>query len=266
MEHLFDFIGTHAFWIGLVQIIWIDLILSGDNALVIALACRNLPPGQRKWGVILGTGAAVILRILFATIIVYVLDVPFLKLIGSVLLFWIAIKLMLPEEGEGGHGQGSVANLWGAVRTVVIADAVMSLDNVLAVAAAAHSAATGAGETGLSPEAIEAGSVFLLSLGIAISIPLMVVGSTMMIWLLDRFPWLMILGGALLGWIAGGLAVHDPITAPWIQANMPFLEKVAPFIGAGFVVALSLYLMRKQPNEKRADVLDMADTEPGSKK
>jgi YjbE family integral membrane protein len=262
MEHLFDFVGTHAFWIGLVQIIWIDLILSGDNALVIALACRNLPPEQRKWGVILGTAAAVILRILFATIIVYVLDVPFLKLIGAALLLWIAIKLMIPEEGEDGHGSGGGSSLWSAVRTVVIADAVMSLDNVMAVAAAAHSAATGAGETGLSPEAVEAGSVFLLALGIAISIPLMVIGSSMMIWLLDRFPWLMILGGALLGWIAGGLAVHDPVSAPWLEANMPWLVSAAPFIGAGLVVAASVWLMRRERPTKRAEVLDMGD--PGS--
>ncbi len=263
MEHLVDFVGARAFWIGLVQIIWIDLILSGDNALVIALACRNLPPGQRKWGVILGTAAAVILRILFATIIVYVLDVPFLKLLGAALLLWIAIKLMIPEEGAGGHGAGGGSSLWSAVRTVVIADAVMSLDNVMAVAAAAHSAATGAGETGLSPEAVEAGSVLLLTLGIAISIPLMVIGSSMMIWLLDRFAWLMILGGALLGWIAGGLAVHDPVSAPWLSANMPWAVSAAPFLGAGLVVVVSVWLMRRPRPVKRAEVLDMDDRGAG---
>lgn len=261
MEHLVDFVGARAFWIGLVQIIGIDLILSGDNALVIALACRNLQPGQRKWGVILGTAAAVILRILFATIIVYVLDAPLLKLLGAALLLWIAIKLMIPEEGAGGHGGGGGGgpSLWSAVRTVIIADAVMSLDNVMAVAAAAHSAATGAGEAGLSPEAIEAGSVLLLALGIAISIPLMVIGSSMMIWLLDRFPWLMILGGALLGWIAGGLAVHDPVSAPWLSANMPWLVSAAPFLGAGLVVVVSVWLMRRPRPAKRAEALDMGD-------
>jgi YjbE family integral membrane protein len=238
-----DFIGSEAFWIGLLQIIWIDIILSGDNALVIALAVRSLPSAQRRLGIILGVGAAIVLRILFAGAIVYILEIPLLKLIGSALLMWIAIKLILPE-GDQPHGTGAAASssrsgLWSVIRTVVIADAVMSLDNVISVAAAAK------------------GSVFLLSLGIAISIPLMMVGSQMMVWALDRFPWLMIAGGGLLGWIAGELAVHDPIAHAWVAETMPALLIAAPFIGCGIVVAIGLWASYRPRRPQPVEALSM---------
>jgi len=132
-------ITTSQFWISLLQIIGIDLVLSGDNAVVIALACRSLPPQQQRWGILLGAGAAIGLRIIFATIIVYLLAIPFLKLIGALLLFWIAIKLVMPEPEASAHGGGIEArsNLWGAVYTIALADAVMSLDNVIGIAAVA---------------------------------------------------------------------------------------------------------------------------------
>ena len=221
--------GSPAFWVGLLQIIGIDIVLSGDNALVIALACRSLPPEQRKWGVLMGTGAAIVLRIAFAVTIVYVLEVPFLKFAGALLLVWIAAKLVMPSSGEGGSHAGTqeATSLWQAVKIVAIADAVMSLDNVLSVAAAAK------------------GSVMLLTLGIAISIPLMVVGSAMMLWLLDRVPLLAVAGAGLLGWIAGELAVHDPIAGPWIATQIQWLPAVLPATLCIGVMAFGLLLRWK---------------------
>jgi len=239
-------IGSSAFWIGLLQIIGIDIVLSGDNALVIALACRSLPSEQRKWGILLGTGAAIVLRIAFAVAIVYVLMVPLVKFVGALLLIWIAVKLLMPEmEEKPGHDGGRVAtNLWDAVKIVVIADAVMSLDNVIAVAAAAK------------------GSVVLLALGIAISIPLMVVGSAMMLWLLDRFPLLVVAGSGLLGWIAGELLVHDNIVGPWIVAQAPMLAKALPFLVCGGVVLFGLYLRRRTAAGTAAGAILLASLSP----
>jgi YjbE family integral membrane protein len=219
-----------AWWAGLVQIIGIDIVLSGDNALVIALACRSLPENQRKWGILLGAGAAIALRIVFAVGIVYLLEVPFLKFAGSLLLIWIAVKLVMPQDKtvDAHSDQPAATSLWSAVRIVMVADAVMSLDNVLAVAAAAK------------------GSVELLVIGIAISIPLIVAGSAMMLWLLDRFPFLVIAGSALLGWIAGELAVTDPITGPWMAGALPWLHASLPYILCGAMVVIGLYVRRRR--------------------
>jgi YjbE family integral membrane protein len=221
--------ASTTFGIGLLQIIGIDIVLSGDNALVIALACRSLPTNQRKWGVLLGTSAAIALRIAFAVAIVYVLEIPLLKFVGALLLMWIAIKLVIPNEGGASspHGGQEATTLWQAVRIVAIADAVMSLDNVISVAAAAR------------------GDVTLLALGIAISIPLMVVGSAMMLWLLDRVPLLAVAGSGLLGWIAGGLAAHDPIAGPWLAAHVPWLPAALPYLICAGVVLLGLLLRRR---------------------
>ncbi len=175
------------FFVSLLQIIWIDLLLSGDNAVVIALACRGLPEKQRKIGILLGAGAAVLLRILFALIITYLLSIPFLKLVGGLLLFWIAIKLAVGEEEDGEHGGiEETGSLWKAVRTVAIADAVMSLDNVLAIAAASH------------------GNVWLFVFGLALTVPLIVFGSSLVLGIIERFPIFVWAGRGVLGWIAGG--------------------------------------------------------------
>ncbi len=174
----------------ILKIIWINILLSGDNAIVIALACRALPPRQRFWGIILGAGAAVFLRVIFTVMLQYLLELPWLKIIGGLLLFWIAIKLLIQDEADE-HSIDSSDNLWGAVRTVAIADVVMSLDNVLAIAAAAK------GNTGL------------IVFGLAISIPLIVAGATLIMSLLTRFPILVWAGAGLLGWIAGELLVSD---------------------------------------------------------
>ncbi|WP_029355535.1 TerC family protein [Bosea sp. 117] len=198
-----------VFWVALLQIIWIDLLLSGDNAVVIALACRSLPEKQRKWGILLGAAAAVGLRIVFALAVSYLLGVPFLKVLGGVLLFWIAIKLILDEEG-GEHHVESADSLWKAVRTIAIADAVMSLDNVVAIAAAAR------------------GHAELFIFGLLLTIPLIIFGSQLILKLIARFPILVWAGAALLGWIAGEMLVSDKVVLEYMQGVAPELvEKVA---------------------------------------
>lgn len=185
--------------INILRIIGIDIVLAGDNAVVIALACRSLPPRQRMLGIILGAGVAVLLRIFFTVIIQYMLEVQWLKLVGGILLFWIAIKLLTSEEGhEDGVRSGS--SLFEAVRIVAIADLVMSLDNMLAIAAAA------------------AGNTYLIIFGLALSIPLVVAGSTLIMTLLTRFPILVWAGAALLGWIAGELIATEPVLATAIES------------------------------------------------
>lgn len=187
-----------AFWVAVGKIIWINVLLSGDNALVIALACRGLAPRQRLWGMILGAGVAVFLRIIFTGIVATLMAWPYLKLVGGLALVVIAAKLLVPEE-EDEEGVQSASHLWAAVQIVAIADIVMSLDNVIAVAAAAN------------------GSVPLLVLGLAISIPLIVAGAALIMALLNRLPILVWAGAALLGWIAGDVIATDPAIHPRLQ-------------------------------------------------
>jgi YjbE family integral membrane protein len=239
--------ASSAFWTSLLQIIWIDLLLSGDNAVVIALAVRSLPEKQRKVGILLGAGAAVGLRIIFAVVVTYLLAVPFLKVVGALLLFWIAIKLAKGEEEAHSEIEAS-DNLWKAVRTIAIADAVMSLDNVLAIAAAAR------------------GHFELFIFGLLLTIPLIVYGARLLSTVLERFPILIWLGAALLGWIAGEMLLGDLAVLQWLQANMPnwvvsvpvsetnpvgLLPAKVPFytaatVGALFVVVVG-YVLKKKP-------------------
>jgi YjbE family integral membrane protein len=203
-----------AFALAVIQIIWIDLVLSGDNAVVIALACKNLPARQRRIGVFLGAGTAVILRILFALVITYILGVPYLKLVGAALLFWIAIKLVTDHDDEGESVQ-SADNLWGAVRTIAIADAVMSLDNVIAIAAASR------------------GNVSLFIFALLLSIPLVVVGSQIIMAAIQRFPILIWIGAGILGWVIGEMVMTDVATIGWIKAYDPSLIVAETVGGAG---------------------------------
>ena len=189
-----------AFWVALGKIMWINILLSGDNALVIAMACRGLAPRQRFWGMFLGAGVAVLLRIIFTFIVVTLMSLPYLKVVGGLALLWIAAKLLVPEHEDEEGGVDAAAHLWAAVRIVAIADIVMSLDNVIAVAAAAN------------------GSVPLLVLGLAISIPLIVAGAALIMALLTRLPILVWLGAALLGWIAGDVIATDPAIEPKLNA------------------------------------------------
>jgi len=186
-----------AFWLAVGKIIWINVLLSGDNALVIALACRGLEPRQRLWGMILGAGAAVVLRIIFTGIVATLMELPYLKLVGGLALIVIAAKLLVPEEED--EDVKSASHLWAAVQIVVVADIVMSLDNVIAVAAAAN------------------GSVPLLILGLAISVPLIVAGAALIMALLNRLPILVWAGAVLLGWIAGDVIATDPAIHPLLQ-------------------------------------------------
>jgi YjbE family integral membrane protein len=231
------------FWLAVLQIIWIDILLSGDNAVVIALACRKLPPHQRRWGIVLGTGVAIGLRVIFAAAVTTLMTVPYVKLVGGVLLLWIAIKLLTPEEESGGNGRGQIEpvnNLWHAIKIIAIADAVMSLDNVLAIAAVA--------------ERFEApANIILLVFGLAVSIPLIMVGAALVIGLTDRFPIVVWAGAALLGWIAGEIIAKDPlITARLDPATAHTVWIGAAAIGAIFVVAVGLLRrrwLRRAPDE-----------------
>jgi YjbE family integral membrane protein len=188
---------TPAFWLAVGKIIWINVLLSGDNALVIAMACRGLAPRQRLWGMVIGAGIAVVLLIAFTGIVAKLMVLPYLKLVGGMALFVIAAKLLVPEEGGDDVTAGT--SLWHAIRIVVIADIVMSLDNVIAVAAAAN------------------GQMSLLILGLAVSIPMIIAGAALIMMVLDRFPILIWLGATLLGWIAGDVIETDPAVHPFLQ-------------------------------------------------
>jgi YjbE family integral membrane protein len=224
------------FWVPLMEIIGVNIILSGDNAVVIALACRSLPPRQQKIGILLGSGAAVVMRIVFTIFIAYLLTIPYLKFIGGLLLFWIGYKLMQPEN-EGHDGVDAAGSLLAAVRTVLIADAVMSLDNVIAVAAAAK------------------GSYLLLIIGLVISVPLVVFGATLMLKLIQRYPIIVTLGAALIGYIAGEVIVTDPAWEHWIDAHAHWLHYAGPMLGAVLVVAVG-YLLIAMKSPKVHDVAE----------
>ncbi len=186
------------FWLAVFQIIMIDIVLSGDNAVVIALACRNLPPEQRRRGILWGVAGAVGLRVVLTMMAALVLNLPWLKLVGGVLLLWIGIKLLVPDDGEG-HDIAPAGHLWGAVRTIIVADFVMSLDNVIAVAGASH------------------GNLSLLIFGLLVSIPLIIWSSQIILHLMERWPVVVVIGAGLLGWVAGAMIWSDPGIAGWIS-------------------------------------------------
>ena len=194
-----DFFTAH-FWVAVGQIIMIDILLGGDNAVVIALACRGLPPHQRTKGIIWGTAGAIVLRVILIAFALALLQIPFLKFVGALLLIWIGVKLIAPEDEDSHANMQSSDKLWGAIKTIIVADLVMSVDNVIAIAGAAQSA----GEKHQLP---------LVIFGLLVSIPIIVWGSQLVLKLMDRFPIIITLGGMLLGWIAGGMLVTDPVFA-----------------------------------------------------
>ena len=220
-----DMLLTPEFWIGLMKIIWINIILSGDNAVVIALAARSLPPEQQKKAVFFGSAAAVVLRIFLTVVAVKLLALPYLQVVGGLLLLWIGVQLLSDEEEGEGHSKEH-GSLMSAVRTILIADLVMSLDNVIAVAAAAK------------------GSTTLLVAGLAISIPLVIFGSTLMIKLMERYPFIVTLGAALIGWVGGETMVSDVALKDVLAAN-PWLHYVAAAAGAALVVGLGRALQSR---------------------
>ena len=229
---------TQAFWIGLAKIIGVNIILSGDNAVVIALAARSLPAKQQKQAIIWGSAAAIVMRVILTLFAVALLTLPWLKLIGSLLLFWIGVKLLIPEDGD--EDIKASDQLLSAIKTILVADLVMSLDNVIAVAAAAG------------------GSVVLLVLGLAISIPLVIFGATLLLKLMERFPVIITIGAGLIGWVAGEMLVADSALEGWFtglgvqyaeghpKVGGFSLELLAGLVGIVIVVAAGRLLAKRK--------------------
>jgi YjbE family integral membrane protein len=207
-----EMLATQEFWLGLLKIIGVNIILSGDNAVVIALAARSLPQKQQKMAVFWGSGAAIVMRIILTLFAVALLSLPWLKLVGSVLLFWIGIKLLVPEDDEANIEASD--KMLAAIKTILVADLVMSLDNVIAVAAAAG------------------GSIVLLVLGLAISIPLVIFGATLLIKLMERYPVIITIGAALIGWVAGEMLATDLALKDWLSAAGATYVNDKPYFGA----------------------------------
>ena len=218
--------ATPQFWVAAMEIIVINILLSGDNAVVIALACRNLPHKQRRLGIFWGVIGAVVLRIILTFFAVSLLRLPYLQIVGAALLLWIGIKLIAEEE-DGEHEIHASDRLFSAVKTVVVADLVMSLDNMIGVAGAAK------------------GSLVLLVFGLVVSIPLVVVGAQLIMKLVERFPILVMAGGGLLGYLAGEIAIDDSAVKPWIDANAPQLHYIAPLAGIALVVGVGWWLTHR---------------------
>lgn len=222
-----ELLQNPEFWIGLIKIIWINIILSGDNAVVIALAARSLPAEQQKKAIMFGSGAAVVLRIGLTVVAAKLLELSYLQIVGGILLLWVGTQLLHGDD-EGDEGGSEKAGLWVAIRTILIADLVMSLDNVIAVAAAAK------------------GSMTLLILGLAISIPLVIFGSQLMIKLMDRFPIIIWFGAGLIGWVGGETIVSDVALKSIVEAN-GWLHYVAPALGAALVLGIGKMASAKKP-------------------
>jgi YjbE family integral membrane protein len=230
-----------AFWIAVVQIIGVNIILSGDNAVVIAMACMTLPPRQRLWGMILGAGVAVLLRVIFTLVVAQAMTYPYLKLVGGALLFWVAIKLVTEDADGDGEKVEAAENLWRAVRIVAIADIVMSLDNVIAIAGSAAIAAA-------KVDVAHADTIktILIIFGLATSVPLIVAGSAILMALLERYRVLVWAGGALLGWVAGDIMVTDPAVAGWVSdSTLHFLHAWGGRVGALIVIAAGYMMVRR---------------------
>jgi YjbE family integral membrane protein len=216
-------LGYAAFWLAVARIIFVNILLSGDNAVVIAMACRGLPDRQRSWGLVIGAGVAILLRIVFVGVVTWLMLLPYLKLVGGIALLAIAAKLLVPEDTDRDEIQ-AVTHLWRAVMIIAIADIVMSIDNMVAIAAIAQ------------------GNVLLLAIGLAVSIPLIVAGAAVVIALLDRFPIVVWAGTALLGWIAGGIIVADPALSARLMTTFGVqlaqqAAFAAPATGAAFAIA-----------------------------
>jgi YjbE family integral membrane protein len=228
MEH----VATAAFWVALGKIVWVNILLSGDNAVVIALAARSLPPQQRNKAVFFGSAAAIVLRVVLTVFAVSLLQIAYLKIVGAALLFWIGVQLLVPEH-ENEDGIKSSAHLWSAVRTILIADLVMSVDNVLAVAAAADSG---------PPES----RLLLLIVGLGLSIPLIIFGSQLLLGVMTRFPVIITLGAALLGFVAGEMLVSDHALEHLFQSAGKSSTTIVELAGAVGVVLVGTWLARRR--------------------
>lgn len=225
---MFEFMMSTGFWIAVLQIIAIDILLGGDNAVVIALACRKLPEEQRAKGIMWGVVGAIGLRIVMLFFALQLLALPYLKLVGALLLLWIGIKLLMPDDDDGHSNIEGSTHLLAAIKTIVVADAVMSLDNVIAVAGAAK------------------GNFALVVFGIVVSIPIIVWGSRYVLKLMDRFPIVITFGGGLLGWIAGEMIFSDVAVKPFVAGQPGWMHYLASIAGALFVVAIGTALARRK--------------------
>jgi len=215
MDLLVNEMSHPAFWLAVVQVIWINILLSGDNAVVIALACRGLPPKERRWGMIIGAGVASVLLIVFTGVVSVLMTLPYLKLVSAIALLWIAIKLLAPQAHDAEDTPEAIEDLWRAVRLVVVANIVMSLDNVIAVAAVAK------------------GDYVLLTLGLVVSIPIVIAGSAIILALLERFPILIWGGAAVLGWVAGEIFASDQVVLNFFSGYDPeHVALVAQIVGS----------------------------------
>ena len=227
MDFLWQDVSHAPFWIGVIQIIGVNVILSGDNAVVIALACRNLPLRQQKQAFAIGAVGVIVLMTALTAFAAYLMSLPYLEMIGAVLLVWIGIKLLAPGDADEGEGKVS-SSFWDAVKTIIIADIVMSLDNVLGMAGAAK------------------GHLGMLFLGMVITIPLILFGSALIMKLMERFPVFITFGAGLLGWVAGEMAIADPAIKGAVEAHAHFMEFGAPLIGAAAVVIAGRLLAHRR--------------------
>lgn len=234
-----EMLGSSFFWVTLGQIMMINIVLSGDNAVVIAMASRSLPPRQQKQAIFFGSFGAILLRVILTFFAVMLLGLPWLKLIGAVLLAWIGIQMLIPDDDNeeiDAHSQ-----LWGAIKTIIVADFIMSLDNVLGVAAAAK------------------GNLVLLILGLALSIPLIIYGSTFILKLMNRVPAIITLGGGVLGWVAGEMAIADPVVGPLVQGDAEWLHGAAPLLGAILVVVVGTMMAKRKVTVSAGEAADAPD-------
>lgn len=231
-------------WAAVFQIILIDILLGGDNAVVIALACRNLPPKQRMQGILWGTAGAILLRVVLIAFALTLLNIPFLKIVGGALLLWIGVKLLIPEDDGHGNIKGGVS-IWAAVKTIIVADFVMSLDNVIAIAGAAQNAHADH-------------QIGLVIFGLVISVPIIIWGSTLVLKLIDRFPLVVTFGAGLLGWIAGGMRVTDVFVVNQIGEQPQAVKITVEVIGALLVIVLGRWLASRKKNASKESANESA--------
>ena len=234
------------FWVALGEIILVNIILSGDNAVVIALASRNLPPRHRNNAIVLGSAGAIILRIIFCLFVATLMGIPYLKLVGSALLLWIGVKLLVPEEEHDDNGVVAPSNIWSAVRTIIIADAVMSLDNAIAIAAAAKN------------------DYLLITLGLIISIPLIIFGSQLILKIMGRFPVIITIGAGLIGWIAGDVGITDPSVHHLVADYGVWPDYAAKVGGAVVVIALGKFFAARAAERRKYSGKHLVDLETGN--
>ncbi|MDE0798421.1 MAG: TerC family protein [Nitrosomonadaceae bacterium] len=233
-------IFSPEFWVAVLQIIAIDIVLGGDNAIVIALACRRLPKEQRNRGIFWGVFGAIALRVVLISFALTLLAIPFLKIIGALLLVWIGIKLLQPEPENSTHEIDASTTLLGAIKTIIIADVVMSLDNVIAIAGAAKD------------------SVGLVIFGLIVSVPIIVWGSKLIMQLMDRFPIIIIIGAGLLGWIAGDMAITDVAINEWVSTNAIFLHWFSPVCGA-LIIVITGKLLATRSLKNKTPIVDLVE-------